>query len=98
MHSLDDEKCEQCKEEYLNGVIKSDLYNGDGVREYITQEMCVEEISYEKYNMSFRCYFCVFSDEWISKVWIFFGEQKKPSEEEVGDRGIVSYFLRNHIK
>jgi len=97
VRSSDDEKHESEKERHSDAVIHGYLDNGNGMGEETAQKLRIEKIRNKEKYMSFRGDLRMLSDKRIGEIGIFFRKQKQPSEEEIGNRGIVSYFLRKHV-
>lgn len=92
----EDKKSDGGKKTEIDATVYGDLDNGNRIRKKPTQKIGIEKIRHKKDYMSLRSRLRMISNEWIFKIRVIFRQEKKPSEEEIGDRGIVFYFLRDH--
>lgn len=92
----DDEERECREEGDIDAVVDGYPYDRDGIGEERAQEVGIEEVGDEKEHMSFCRSLRMLADEGIREIRIVLRKQKEPSEEEIGNGGVVPDFLRDH--
>lgn len=78
-------------------MIDGYLDHRNGIGKESAQEMRIEKITDKEKDVPLCGDLRMLPDKRIGKIGVILREQKKPPEEEVGDRSIVAYFLREHI-